>query len=150
MKLKVLVGSGDRVMVLAAPFIVVGVVANILWPAVFRMGAGLGGVIAGLALLVVGVPVWLTSVVQILVNVPRRRLITSGPYAVVLHPLYTSVALLVLPGLGLLLDTWLGPALGAVLYASSRLFAGAEEKLLAKYFPAEYPAYRSRVVLPWL
>jgi len=150
MKLKALVGSGDRVVGLAAPFVVVGVAANILWPAVFRMGSGRGGLIAGLALLVVGVPVWLTSVAQVLVNVPRKRLITSGPFAVLLHPLYTSVALLVLPGLGLLLDTWLGPAVGVILYISTRLYAGAEETLLAKYFPTEYPAYRARVLLPWL
>ena len=150
MKLKALVGSGDRVVGLAAPFVVVGVAANILWPAVFRMGSDRGGLIAGLALLVVGVPVWLTSVAQVLVNVPRKRLITSGPFAVLLHPLYTSVALLVLPGLGLLLDTWLGPAVGVILYVSTRLYAGAEETLLAKYFPTEYPAYRARVLLPWL
>jgi protein-S-isoprenylcysteine O-methyltransferase Ste14 len=150
MKLKVLVGAGDRVMGLALPFILVGVAANILWPTVFRMGSGSGGVIAGVILLVIGVPTWLTSVVQILVNVPRRRLITTGPFAVVLHPLYTSVALLVFPGIGLVLDTWLGPALGIILYVSSRLFAEAEGKILEKVFPKEYPAYRSRVILPWL
>jgi protein-S-isoprenylcysteine O-methyltransferase Ste14 len=150
MKLKVLVGAGDRVMGLALPFILVGVAANILWPTVFRMGSGSGGVIAGVILLVIGVPTWLTSVVQILVNVPRRRLITTGPFAVVLHPLYTSVALLVFPGIGLVLDTWLGPALGIILYVSSRLFAEGEGKILEKVFPKEYPAYRSRVILPWL
>jgi protein-S-isoprenylcysteine O-methyltransferase Ste14 len=150
MKLKVLVGAGDRVMGFALPFIVAGVAANILWPSIFRMGSGSGGVIAGIILLVIGVPTWLTSVFQILVNVPRRRLITTGPFAVVLHPLYTSMALLVFPGVGLLLDTWLGPALGIILYASSRLFAGAEGTILEKVFPREYPAYRARVLLPWL
>jgi protein-S-isoprenylcysteine O-methyltransferase Ste14 len=67
-----------------------------------------------------------------------------------LHPIYTSVALLVLPGLGLLLSTWLGPALGVILYIASRLFSRSEEKMLASIFPAEYPAYRARVLLPWL
>jgi len=57
---------------------------------------------------------------------------------------------LTLPGVGLVLDTWLGPALGVILYVSSRIFSPAEEKLLAKYFPMEYPAYRGRVLLPWL
>jgi protein-S-isoprenylcysteine O-methyltransferase Ste14 len=150
MKLKVLVGAGDKVMGSALPFIVVGVAANILWPSVFRMGSGAGGVIAGIVLLVIGVPTWLTSVVQVLVNVPRKRLITTGPFAVVLHPLYTSVALLVFPGIGLVLDTWLGPALGIILYVSSRLFAGAEGAMLEKVFPKEYPAYRAKVLLPWL
>jgi protein-S-isoprenylcysteine O-methyltransferase Ste14 len=67
-----------------------------------------------------------------------------------LHPLYASVALLVLPGLGLVLDTWRGPAVGAILYIASRLFAGSEEKILASIFPKEYQAYRDRVLLPWL
>lgn len=150
MKLKALVGAGDRVMGLTLPFIVVGVAANIIWPAVFRMGSGMGGLIAGIVLLAVGVPLWLTSVVQILVWVSRKTLITTGPFALMLHPLYTSVALLVFPGVGLALDTWLGPALGAVLYVSSRIFSPSKEKLLAKYFPKEYPAYRAKVLLPWL
>jgi hypothetical protein len=38
MKLKVLVGAGDRIMTLTLPFVVVGVVANILRPAWFHMG----------------------------------------------------------------------------------------------------------------
>jgi protein-S-isoprenylcysteine O-methyltransferase Ste14 len=150
MKLKVLVGSGDRIMALTLPFLVVGVVANILWPSVFRLGFATGGLIAALVLLVIGVPVWLWSVALILVRVPQKKLITGGPFAVIPHPLYTSVALLVLPGVGLLLDTWVGIAVGAVLYASSRIFSPAEDRILEKYFPGEYPAWRRRLLLPWL
>jgi protein-S-isoprenylcysteine O-methyltransferase Ste14 len=150
MKLKALVGAGGRVMGPTLPFIVVGVVANILRPGWFAMGSGTGGLIAGIVLLALGVPTWLTSVAQILYWVPRRTLITTGPFAVMFHPLYTSVALLVFPGLGLVLDTWLGPALGVILYVSSRISSPREEKMLATFFPAEYPKYRSRVLLPWL
>jgi protein-S-isoprenylcysteine O-methyltransferase Ste14 len=148
--LKTLVGAGDRIMALALPFIGVGVAANIAWPAVFRMGLGTGGLVAGVVFLLTGVPMWLVAAVQLLVDVPRKTLITSGPFRLMLHPVYTSVALLVCPGLGLVLDTWLGPALGAVLYVSSRIFSGSEEKILATDFPTEYPAYRERVLLPWL
>jgi len=150
MKLKVLVGAGDRVMGFTLPFIVAGVAANVLWPPLFRMGLGLTGMVIGLVLLVIGVPLWLTSVAQVLLFVPKRRLITTGPFALVLHPLYTSVALLVFPGIGFVVDTWLGIALGAVLYVSTRIFSRAEEKILAGIFPAEYPAYRAKVFLPWL
>jgi protein-S-isoprenylcysteine O-methyltransferase Ste14 len=150
MKLKVLVGAGDKVMGLLLPFAAVGVAANILWPAVFHMAFRRPGLIAGIVILGVGVPFWLVSVAQVLTQVPKGRLITTGPYALMFHPLYTSVALLVLPGLGLLLDTWLGPALGVILYVSSRLFSRSEENTLASLFPKEYSAYRRRVVLPWL
>jgi protein-S-isoprenylcysteine O-methyltransferase Ste14 len=150
MKLKALVGSGVKVMGLTLPFLLVGVAANIIWPAVFRLGFGSGGIIAAAALLAVGVPLWLAAVVQVLVLVPRKRLITNGPFALMLHPIYTAVALLVMPGVGLLVDSWVGFAIGAVLYASTRIFAPAEERLLEKYFPVEYPAYRAKVLLPWL
>ena len=150
MHLKELVGAGDRIAALTLPLGALGLVANILWPAAFRMGLGPAGRLVGAAFLLVGVPLWLTSVVQILVHVPRGRLITGGPFAIVLHPIYTSVALLVLPGLGLLLESWLGPAVGALLYVSTRLFAPAEERELAARFPDAYPRYRRRVLLPWL
>ena len=150
MKLRILVGSGDRIMGLTLPFIVIGVVANILWPSVFRLGFATGGLIAALVLLVIGVPVWLWSVALILIRVPKKKLITDGPFAVVAHPLYTSVALLVFPGISLLLDTWVGIAVGVVLYVSSRIFSPAEDRILAKIFPEEYPAWRKRLLVPWL
>jgi protein-S-isoprenylcysteine O-methyltransferase Ste14 len=150
MRLKVLVGSGGRIMSLTLPFAALGIVANILRPGWFSLGFGTGGVVAGIVLLAVGVPTWLSSVALILIRVPQKKLITTGPFAVVLHPLYASVALLVIPGLGLLFDSWVGLGIGAVLYVSSRLFAPAEEVILQKVFPSEYPAYRRKVLLPWL
>jgi protein-S-isoprenylcysteine O-methyltransferase Ste14 len=150
MKLKELVGAGDWIVGITLPFAVLGNVANKLWPGVFRMCLGLPGLIVGIVLLAVGVPVWLFSVMQILRYVPRGRLITTGPFALVLHPLYTSVAMLVIPGCGFVLDTWLGPALGLILYGASRIFAGSEETLLSVRFPEEYSRYRQRVQLPWL
>lgn len=150
MKLKVLVGEGSHVMDLTLPFAAAGIAANLILPQVFRPGFRPAGTIVGIALLAVGVPLWLTSAVQILVNVPKKRLITTGPFALVLHPLYTFVALLVIPGTGLLLETWVSLAIGVVLYAANRIYSPREEHLLERCFPAEYPAYRRRVLLSWL
>jgi len=150
MRLKVLVDAGDKVMGTTLPFAAIGIVANVIWPAVFRIGLGSAATIIGLGLLIIGIPLWLTSVALILINVPKKRLITNGPYALMLHPLYTSIALLVIPGCGLLFDSWVGLAIGAVLYFSSRVFSVREEELLEKFFPVEYPTYRGKVIMPWL
>jgi protein-S-isoprenylcysteine O-methyltransferase Ste14 len=150
MQIKALVGAGDRIVALTAPFAGVGVATNILWPWVYRMGFGAAGRIAGIVLVAIGVPLWLTSAVQVLVYVPQRQLIASGPFALMLHPLYTSVALLVIPGCGLCFDSWLGFALGLILYLSVRVFAPSEERDLAARFPDRYPRYREQVLLPWL
>lgn len=150
MKLTDLVGAGDRVIAGMLPVAAAGIAANIIRPGVFRMGFGTGGQTAGIVLLALGGPLWLLAVGQILIDVPRGQLITPGPFSLVLHPIYTFVALLVIPGVGLVLDTWVGFAIGAALYVSSRIFAPSEERQLARDFPNEYPAYCARVFLPWL
>jgi protein-S-isoprenylcysteine O-methyltransferase Ste14 len=66
------------------------------------------------------------------------------------HPIYTSVALLVLPWVGFLLDTWLGALIGIALYVASRIYAPEEEAALATTFGATRDAYWDTVALPWL
>jgi protein-S-isoprenylcysteine O-methyltransferase Ste14 len=94
--------------------------------------------------------VWAWSVVLILARVPRGQLITTGPFALVKHPLYTGAALLVLPWAGFLLDTWLGAALGAVMYVATRIYAPAEEAELAREFAGAWQEYARTVRIPWL
>jgi protein-S-isoprenylcysteine O-methyltransferase Ste14 len=149
--LKTLVGSGDRIALSTLPFLVVGLILNVAYPSLFDVGGPpvILGVVS-VAVLAAGVTIWAWSVVLILTHVPKGQLITHGPYAVVLHPLYTAVALLVLPWLGFLLDTWLGAALGVVTYTASRVFAPAEEKEMARTFGEAWTRYRRAVTVPWL
>jgi protein-S-isoprenylcysteine O-methyltransferase Ste14 len=86
----------------------------------------------------------------IVAKVPRGELITTGPFALVRHPLYTAVPLLVLPWLGFLLNTWLGAALGIVMYLAGRRYAPAEEAALARTFGSAWDDYRATVKIPWL
>jgi protein-S-isoprenylcysteine O-methyltransferase Ste14 len=151
MKLKTLVGSGDRIMLLTLPFLIVGVILNILFPSAFSVG-GLSTALKVISVIMLtsGVAIWIWSVVLILTEVPQGKLITTGPYALVKHPLYTAVALLVLPAVGFLLDTWLGVVVGGVLYVGSRIFSPEEEKELSKAFGATWDEYCNKVALPWL
>lgn len=148
---KALVGSGDKIGLFVLPFLVAGVALTILRPQLFDVNAPAAVVSAiAIPMLAAGVVLWLWSVVLILTRVPRHELITSGPFALMKHPLYTSVGLLVLPAAGLLLGSWLGVALGLVLYVAARRYAPAEEAQLAEAFGQEWIDYRKRVMLPWL
>jgi protein-S-isoprenylcysteine O-methyltransferase Ste14 len=149
--LKTLVGSGDRIGLSTLPFLLIGLILNVAYPSAFGVGGppiALG--VVSTAVLAAGVAIWAWSVALIVTRVPSGRLITSGPYAVVKHPLYTAVALLVAPSLGFLLDSWLGAAVGIVMYVASRIFAPAEEQELSRVFGAAWTEYRSRVKFPWL
>jgi protein-S-isoprenylcysteine O-methyltransferase Ste14 len=148
--LKTLVGSGDKIGLFTLPFLIVGVVLQVAFPSLLAVDGSSTLIAISVVVLILGVVIWLWSVVLILVKVSRGELITTGPYAVMKHPLYTSVALLVLPWLGFLLDTWLGALIGIVLYVGSRIYAPAEEADLARTFGERWDAYREHVLIPWL
>jgi protein-S-isoprenylcysteine O-methyltransferase Ste14 len=150
MNIKTLIGAGDKIMLVTLPFAFGGIVLNIRYPQLFHLHFGLTGIIIGAVLLITGIPFWLIAVIQMLKYVPKNKLITKGPFGVVLHPIYTSVAILVIPGLGFVFDTRVGLGIGAVLYIVSRIFRRKEDQKLGNIFAEEYQTYRSKVLISWL
>jgi len=146
-----LVGAGDKIGLLVLPVLAGGLLLNILFPSLFSVGGPPAVLkVISLVALAPGVTIWLWSVVLILTKARDGELITGGPYALVKHPLYTGVALLVLPWLGFLLNTWLGALIGAVLYVGSKMFSHEEEEELARTFGSAWDEYCEKVAVPWL
>ena len=84
MKLKTLIGSGHRIMLLTLPFLAAGLVLNIVFPSWFSVGGPpLVLKAISIGMLIPGVAIWVWSVVLILTRVPRKELITGGPYSLV-------------------------------------------------------------------
>ncbi len=150
MGLKSLVGAGDRIGLFVLPVVIAGLAAWYAAPSLVAVPRSAVVLATGCALLAPGLVAWAWSVVLILTEVPRGRLITSGPFRLVRHPLYTGVGLLVLPGLGLLLGTWLGLVIGASLYVAARIFAPEEERGLAERFGTAWDDYARSVRVSWL
>ncbi len=151
MRLKALVGSGDKIGLLTLPFLVIGLIGNVVFPSFFSVGGPPTVLIViSIILLIPGLTIWIWSVVLILRKVPKKELITEGPYSLVKHPLYTGVAFLVLPWVGFLLNTWLGVLIGIVLYIGSRLFSSEEEEILSKTYGSAWDEYSHKVKVRWL
>ena len=151
MKLKALVGSGDKIGLFTLPFLILGLILNRKKPSFFRVGGPpIFLKVISLLMLIPGLTIWIWSVILIVTKVPQRKLITNGPYSLVKHPLYTAVAFLVLPWIGFLLNTWLGAVIGIILYMGSRLFSPEEEELLSKTFGPTWDEYCKKVKIPWL
>ena len=150
MNLKALIGVGHEIMLSTLIFALIGILLNFFIPGLFEISLGVTGKIIGCVFFLIGIPIWLSSAALVAVHVPRGRLITTGPFRLMTHPLYTSVGLLVIPGIGFLLNNWIWWVLGAVTYVSSRVFSKKEEKTLEEKFSDEYRSYRANVFLPWL
>jgi protein-S-isoprenylcysteine O-methyltransferase Ste14 len=81
---------------------------------------------------------------------PISELCTSGPYALVRHPLYGGLLLAMLGSAIAQSSLWLLPLL---VYAPAFILsARREEQRLLAAFPDRYAAYRrgTRMLLPWL
>ncbi len=151
LRLRALIGSGEKIALFVLPSVLLGVVVNVLRPGWFDVGGPSPWLrVVSLCVVVPGLVVWVWSVVLIATKARRGELITTGPFALVKHPLYTAVALLVLPPVGFLLDTWLCAALGVVMYVGARIYAPEEEHELARTFGPAWEGYCRRVKLPWL
>lgn len=151
MKLKVLVGNGKKIGLLTLPFLLIGLILNIMIPSLFSVGGpSITLMVVSIIILIPGVINWIWSVALILTKIPRKELITNGPYSLIKHPLYTGMAILVLPWIGFLLNTWLGVLIGIIVYIGSRMFSPEEEKVLSKIFGTTWDEYSNKVKIPWL
>lgn len=151
MKLKLLIGSGRKIMIFLFPFLIVGLFMNYRYPDFFFINGNASTIFwISVACLVIGIVNWIWAAVLILEKVPKKELITTGPFAIVKHPLYYGIAILVLPWVGILLNSWLGIVLGCILYAVARLLSMDEEKILSETYGNEWENYCKTVLFPWL
>jgi protein-S-isoprenylcysteine O-methyltransferase Ste14 len=146
-------GQGIRIMLFTAPAAAGAVWAHLRRPDLVGLPLP-GGVLVplGVALLLLGLGFWLTAIVQLLIGFPRGRLVTSGAYGVCRNPIYSSIALLVLPGLSLASRTWAYLVVAAVLVLGVSIFIPREERDLLRVFGDEYRRYTERVhrIIPFV
>lgn len=81
---------------------------------------------------------------------PDGKLVTSGAYRLVRHPIYCAVIIGAF-GLALITENWLRLAMTGILFIFFDMKARREEVWLQEKYP-EYSQYRSRVkkLLPWI
>ncbi len=78
------------------------------------------------------------------------ELVTSGPYKLIRHPIYTGI-LVAAVGSALVDGLWW--LIFVIIYIAYFVYsAQAEEKIMTKEFPNEYPAYkkRTKMLLPFI
>ncbi len=72
------------------------------------------------------------------------RLCTTGPFRWFRHPMYAAWITFVSLGVALYLDSWVLLVWVASLHVLWHGLVTYEEKMMAKHFPREYPAYAAR------
>lgn len=116
----------------------------------YRSALSLPLIVIGSVWAAVGLSILLPCGVQVVAAFRKRQLITSGWFRIFLNPMYASYVLFLLPGLSLILDSWLVLTSSAAFFVLYRLFVGEEARYLAEIHGQRYAAYRAKVLFKFL
>jgi protein-S-isoprenylcysteine O-methyltransferase Ste14 len=139
-------GVGPKIGRIVLPWLAITIALTIIFPAVFTMGAVLRQpfFIAGIFLIVVSLVFYFTTLRLMLPGIRENRLITTGAYRLCRNPLYSALILFFMPGLALLLNSWIILTVSLVGYVTFRRFVHEEEEVLERIFGEEFRSYRAR------
>jgi protein-S-isoprenylcysteine O-methyltransferase Ste14 len=142
-------GIGPKIARITIPYLVIAIVLTILFPAIFTFGKNAQGplLIAGIVLLAVALAFYIVTLYLMVPGIRNNHLVTGGVYRLCRNPLYSALLLFLIPGLGLVLNSWIIPTASLLGCIAFRKFIHEEEELLERLFRDEYRMYRSKTSL---
>jgi protein-S-isoprenylcysteine O-methyltransferase Ste14 len=141
-----IVGQGGKIILFFLPALIAALLVHIYIPQVAALPASLGFLKpVGYVLLIPGLLLWGSAVIQLLNGFSKGKLVTTGAYGVVRNPIYSSVTFFILPAVALITSTWVYFVVSIFLYAGVMIFIGTEEKQLTQAFGKAYEDYLASV-----
>jgi protein-S-isoprenylcysteine O-methyltransferase Ste14 len=141
-----IIGQGGKIILFTLPSLIAAVLVHVYLPQVAALPKSVGFIRpVGYLLLLPGIILWGSAVIQLMSGFSMGKLVTTGAYGVVRNPIYSSVTFFVLPAVALITLTWVYLIASIFLYVGVMIFIGREEEQLTKAFGGEYEDYLTRV-----
>jgi protein-S-isoprenylcysteine O-methyltransferase Ste14 len=141
-----IVGQGGKIILFTLPSLIAAIWVHAYLPQIAALPNGFNPMRpVGYVLLLPGLILWATAVIQLLVGFSKGELVTTGAYAVARNPIYSSAAFFILPAVALLTLTWVYLVVSIFLYVGVMIFIGDEEQQLTWAFGKAYEDYLARV-----
>jgi protein-S-isoprenylcysteine O-methyltransferase Ste14 len=141
-----IVGQGGRIILFMLPSLIAAIVVQSYFPGFAALPESIRLIQpVGFLLLGLGLVLWASAVIQLLVGFSGGNLVTTGAYGVVRNPIYSSVTFFIMPAMALLTFTWVYLVVSIFLYAGVMIFIGKEEEQMTRAFGKEYVGYLNRV-----
>ena len=133
-----IVGQGGKIILFMLPSLVAAIWVQIYFPQIAALPESISYIKpVGYLLLLPGLILWGTAVIQLLTGFSKGQLVTTGAYGVVRNPIYSSATFFILPAVALLTLSWVYFVPSVFLYVGVMIFIGIEEKQLTKAFGKE-------------
>jgi protein-S-isoprenylcysteine O-methyltransferase Ste14 len=141
-----IIGQGGKIILFMLPSLIAAILVHAYLPRIAALPESISFIRpVGYLVLLPGLLLWATAVIQLLTGFSKGKLVTTGAYGVVRNPIYASVTFFILPAVALLTLTWVYLVASVFLYVGVMIFIGDEEKQLTQAFGKAYEAYLARV-----
>jgi len=141
-----IVGQGGKITLFTLPSLFAAILVHASLPQIATLPESISFIKpVGYLLLLLGLILWGTALIQLVAGFSKGKLVTSGAYGVVRNPIYSSLTFFILPAVALMTLTWVYFVPSVFMYVGVVLFVGKEEKQLTQAFGKEYEDYIARV-----
>ncbi len=139
-------GVGPKIGRITLPFFAGTIALSIIFPGKFSFGEEASGIllIIGIILLALGLIFYFITLPALLNGLKSTKLMTTGSYAVCQNPLYAAIVLGIIPGIALMMNSWLVLLTTLVGYLVFRRCIKSEYEELEKAFGQEWQEYKKR------
>ena len=139
-------GIGPKIGIVALPFLALAIILTLIYPEIFSFGpeAKKPLIIAGIVVMVVALILYAATARALLEGVKNNKLMTTGPFRYCQNPLYALMILLLIPGIALLLNSWVVLITSVIAYIIFKINIHTEYEEMEKFFGEEYREYQKR------
>jgi len=145
-------GVGPKFFIYSVIYSFLIIAVTVYFYPLFKMTFIPYGILAsiGVILILTGLPFYIISLVSVMRAFKAGHLVTDGVYGMCRHPIYAAWVIFFVPGIVLLINSWIGFSISVVMYFLLQMLVKEEDQYLEKSFGKEYLAYRKKVpaVLP--
>ena len=99
----------------------------------------------GTILIITGMPIWIIPAFTIDKYFKNKKLCTNGVYSFIRHPIYGAWISFIVPGIVIIIGSYIGITAPFFMYAVFRILIPKEEIYLKKEFGKEYAEYKKKV-----
>jgi protein-S-isoprenylcysteine O-methyltransferase Ste14 len=141
-----IIGQGGKIILFMLPSLIAAIWMHTYLPKIAALPESLSFIKpVGYVLLLPGLILWGTAVIQLLTGFSKGSLVTTGAYGVVRNPIYSSATFFIFPAIALITLTWVYFVPSVFLYTGAMIFIGKEEQQLTQAFGQKYEDYLARV-----
>ncbi|MFX0018691.1 MAG: methyltransferase family protein [Promethearchaeota archaeon] len=139
-------GVGPKMTLTLVPFIVLLGILNFIFSSVSQLPIyQIWMIPLGIVLIIIGVFIFIKSEILLRKAYNASELLVTGFYGHMRHPMYGSVILLIIPGIVIIINSWILYFLPFVFYIIFRIFIIQEENYCLKKFGEKYIHYKKNV-----